>query len=156
MMETGSCSQPPQIFITCAEEYLYLCVRLPTSRWRCAVVWALVFTLRCSPSKLSTLAPPPFPVTKRACRVTLGQGTRCRPGRMQNTVFNVAETENKREVKKQSKIKTKNLMCKGTREQAGIVVVVHQSEVINKKADGQAKVKNLAYRELGTEKLSAF
>ena len=57
-------------------------------------------------------------------------------------------------------------MCKGTREQAGIVVVVHQSEVINKKADGQtnpegpAKVenrtkqylKNLGYRELGTEK----
>ena len=39
-------------------------------------------------------------------------------------------------------------MCEGTREQAGIVVVVHKSEVINKKADGktnpegQAKVEN--------------
>ena len=40
------------------------------------------------------------------------------------------------------------MMCKGTREQAAIVGVVHPSEVINKKADGQtnpegqAKVKN--------------
>ena len=60
-------------------------------------------------------------------------------------------------------------MCKGTREQARIVVEVHKQKVINKRAarqtdqKGQAQIKglnkgclqqslnNLAYKELSTE-----
>ena len=35
------------------------------------------------------------------------------------------------------KVKTKRQMCKGTREQARIVVEVHKEKVINKRADRQ-------------------
>ena len=47
-------------------------------------------------------------------------------------------------------------MCEGTREQAGIVVIVHKSEVINKKADGQANPEGQAKFNNQTKGVSAI
>ena len=43
----------------------------------------------------------------------------------------------KRKVEKQSKVKTKEQMCEGTREQAGVVVMVHKIKVINRRQKGK-------------------